>query len=153
MLVCKKCGYKQTDEEVVKHLRKKHLHVEDHDIPYYCGACLDTASDDEYNEMIASMNNPKFERNVSAIKDALETSVSYDEWAAKEYGENSIDYIDTAYNLASCGIVKDANLVGDILDEIEAVADQYSTTIGSVFIKQKINDIRDRYGIKKHDAE
>ena len=90
MLVCKKCGYKQTDEEVVKHLRKKHLHVEDHDIPYYCGACLDTASDEEYNEMIASMNNPKFERNVSAIKDALETSVSYDEWAAKEYGENKI---------------------------------------------------------------
>ena len=55
MLVCKKCGYKQSNEEPVKVMRERFKVCEDHDIPYYCGACLDTATDEEYNEMMAAM--------------------------------------------------------------------------------------------------
>ena len=43
-LVCKKCGYKQTDECVVQAMIKRFPKFEEHDIPYYCGACIDTAS-------------------------------------------------------------------------------------------------------------
>ena len=48
-LVCKKCGYKQHDEETIAELKKIFPDLEEHDIPYCCGACMDEVSeDDEY---------------------------------------------------------------------------------------------------------
>lgn len=54
-LVCKKCGYKQYDEECINAYKKASPEQETHDITYYCGACLDNASDDEYKSMIAEI--------------------------------------------------------------------------------------------------
>ena len=54
-LVCKKCGYKQYDAETIKYQKKIHRDIEEHDIPYYCGACLDEASEQEYIEMTQEM--------------------------------------------------------------------------------------------------
>lgn len=54
-LVCKKCGYKQHDEETIKYYSDIHLDNDIHDIPYYCGACLDNADEEEYEEMITEM--------------------------------------------------------------------------------------------------
>lgn len=55
-LVCKKCGYKQYDEDTIIEISKQFPECENHDIPYYCGACLDNASDSEYEEMVDEMN-------------------------------------------------------------------------------------------------
>ena len=38
-LVCKKCGYKQYDEETIKGYKEVYPTMEEHDIPYICGAC------------------------------------------------------------------------------------------------------------------
>jgi hypothetical protein len=38
-LVCKKCGYKQYDEETIKAYKEVSPTMEEHDIPYICGAC------------------------------------------------------------------------------------------------------------------
>lgn len=46
-LVCKKCGYKQYDDETVTELKKIFPKMDEHDIPYYCGACMDE-DDEEY---------------------------------------------------------------------------------------------------------
>ena len=54
-LVCKKCGYKQTDEDTVCELTKRFPELEEHDIPYYCGACMDKASEQEYIDMEQEM--------------------------------------------------------------------------------------------------
>lgn len=40
-LVCKKCGYKQHDEQTIKVFNEKYPNTCNHDIPYICGACLD----------------------------------------------------------------------------------------------------------------
>lgn len=55
-LVCKKCGYKQNDMKTIKILFKKFPQLEEHDIPYYCGACMDEASEQEYSYMEQKMN-------------------------------------------------------------------------------------------------
>ena len=54
-LVCKKCGYKQYDEETIEHQKKTFPDVEEHDIPYYCGACMDEAGEQERIEMEQEM--------------------------------------------------------------------------------------------------
>ena len=54
-LVCKKCGYKQTDKEIVSVMKEIFPSLEEHDIPYYCGACMDNASEQEYIEMEQEM--------------------------------------------------------------------------------------------------
>ena len=41
MLVCKLCGYKQYDEETIAAMKRKYPDMEEHDMPYYCGACMD----------------------------------------------------------------------------------------------------------------
>ncbi len=46
-LVCKKCGYKQYDQQTIDSLKERFPDIEEHDIPYYCGACQDAASEDE----------------------------------------------------------------------------------------------------------
>lgn len=46
-LVCKRCGYKQYDDATAAELKKIFPNLEEHDIPYYCGACMDE-DDDEY---------------------------------------------------------------------------------------------------------
>lgn len=51
-LVCKKCGYKQTESETIISFKKKFPGMSEHDIPYYCGACMDTATNEEYEEMM-----------------------------------------------------------------------------------------------------
>lgn len=38
-LICKKCGYKQYNEETIRKYKKKFPTEEEHDIPYVCGAC------------------------------------------------------------------------------------------------------------------
>ncbi len=144
-LVCKCCGYEQSDAQSIKYIKRRHPHVEEHDIPYYCGACLDNASEEEYDAMLLEMNNPAFEENKNELKQVLEKALSYDEWAGREYGEDRIDIDDTADNLASLGIVQDTTLANALLDEIENVVDKYNTTIGSFFIKQKIAELRQRY--------
>ena len=54
-LVCKKCGYKQHDEKTIEEMKCRFPELEDHDIPYYCGACMDAATDDEYISMDQEM--------------------------------------------------------------------------------------------------
>ncbi len=54
-LVCKKCGYKQTDEETLRELNKRFPELEEHDIPYYCGACMNEAGEQEYIDMEQEM--------------------------------------------------------------------------------------------------
>lgn len=54
-LVCKKCGYKQYDNETIKYYKDIHPDEDTHDIPYYCGACLDSATDEEYDNMVTEM--------------------------------------------------------------------------------------------------
>lgn len=40
-LVCKKCGYKQYDDATISAMQARYPGVEEHDIPYLCGACMD----------------------------------------------------------------------------------------------------------------
>ena len=147
MLISKKCGCHQEDEMTIKFMKRKWPHTEEHDIYYFCGACLDNATDEEYENMMKLMDNPRFNRTVKDLSEALDKSMSYDEWAGREYGEDKVDIDDTADNLAANGIVKDTALVSEIIDEIEEVVDKWNTTIGSIFIKKKLNEIRARYGI------
>ena len=57
-LVCKKCGYKDFYEPTVRAFKNrfKGKGLSTHDIPYFCGACQDNASDEEYYLMEAQMN-------------------------------------------------------------------------------------------------
>ena len=41
-LVCMYCGYKQHDEGTIRCFKKQYPGLEEHDIPYVCGACMDT---------------------------------------------------------------------------------------------------------------
>lgn len=59
MLICKICGYKQYDTETITVFQKRFPQEESHDIPYYCGACLDNASDTDYEQMIEEMEERK----------------------------------------------------------------------------------------------
>lgn len=54
-LICKCCGYKQTDDETIVSMKKRFPNKEVHDIPYYCGACMDNANEDEYDNMTYEM--------------------------------------------------------------------------------------------------
>lgn len=56
-LVCKKCGYKQGDDETISVFKKKFPNTEMHDIPYYCGACMDNANAEEYEFMQTQMKS------------------------------------------------------------------------------------------------
>ena len=62
------------------------------------------------------------------------------------HSDNCIDDMDI-FVLIENGIVKDATIVSELVDEIEEVVDKWNTTIGTVFIKKKLNEIRARYGI------
>lgn len=55
-LVCKKCGYKQSDSESIYWMQKRFPDMAEHDIPYYCGACQDEADDEEYRHMQLQMH-------------------------------------------------------------------------------------------------
>ena len=44
-LVCMYCGYKQYDEGTILCFKKQYPGLEEHDIPYVCGACMDTGHD------------------------------------------------------------------------------------------------------------
>jgi len=57
-LVCKKCGYKMSYEPTVMDFKNRFRGkgLSTHDIPYFCGACQDNASDEEYFFMEAQMN-------------------------------------------------------------------------------------------------
>ena len=148
MLICKKCGHKLSDEQTIKYFKKKFRFVEEHDIPYYCGACLDNASDEEYDEMCAAMDNQEFMNAVMDLKEDLNNAISYDEWAGREYGESRIDVDDTAYELAALGYKKEETIVKSILQELSEVVEEYPTTIGSVMINKKISEIKSKYRIE-----
>lgn len=51
-LVCKKCGYKQYDDETIENMKKQFPDYAEHDIPYYCGACIGHMTEEEYRNMI-----------------------------------------------------------------------------------------------------
>ena len=55
-LVCKKCGYKQSDWQTIFYMKKRFPNEAEHDIPYYCGACQDEADDEEYRHMQLQMH-------------------------------------------------------------------------------------------------
>lgn len=55
-LICKACGYRQSEEETVTAFKRRFPKTEEHDIPYYCGACQDNATDGEYGRMMAEMD-------------------------------------------------------------------------------------------------
>ena len=44
-LICKTCGFKQYDTSTIEVYRSEHPGVEEHDIPYCCGACQDNSND------------------------------------------------------------------------------------------------------------
>ena len=56
-LVCKKWGYKQHDDATIAVMKSRFSELEEHDIPYFCGACMDKATDEEYEEYLAEMLN------------------------------------------------------------------------------------------------
>lgn len=45
-------------------------------------------------------------KEVSELANELDKLISYDEWAAREYGNVSVDLYDTAYNLIKAGYRK-----------------------------------------------
>lgn len=63
-LVCKKCGYEQSDNDTILASKIKFPGYAEHDIPYYCGACLDNATDEEYENMMTETEGNK---NASVI--------------------------------------------------------------------------------------
>lgn len=54
-LVCKICGYKQNDTETLSTLLVRFPGLEEHDIPCYCGACMDKANEQERVNMEQEM--------------------------------------------------------------------------------------------------
>lgn len=50
--------------------------------------------------------NKKKEQTIQEIEDDLRKLISYDEWAAREYGEEKVDLYDTAINLYNAGYRK-----------------------------------------------
>lgn len=74
-LVCKRCGYKQSDEDTINTLKSHFPSMETHDIPYYCGACMDYANDDERAEMeqkMSGLSDPQIaETDVSNIRELI----------------------------------------------------------------------------------
>ena len=71
-LVCKVCGYEQTDEETLKVFKQRFPDMEEHDIPYYCGACLDNATDEEYEQMLDDMKPQSEEHNSNELIASVE---------------------------------------------------------------------------------
>lgn len=51
-LVCKVCGYKQYDNETIQEFKKIYPDMEEHDIPYICGACMDSDLEEKIKEDI-----------------------------------------------------------------------------------------------------
>lgn len=75
-LICKCCGYKQTEDETIIEMKKRFPNVAEHDIPYYCGACLDNVTDDEYQDMIDEMEGDEDTPVIVVnIKDGLLKSI------------------------------------------------------------------------------
>lgn len=58
-LICKNCGYKQLDEDTIKEMKQRFPGIPEHDIPYYCGACQDTADEETYDDMVYEMEGDK----------------------------------------------------------------------------------------------
>ena len=55
-LICKKCGYKQNDVDCIESFKHRFPHLDEHDIPYYCGSCQDNATNEEYDKMMRETN-------------------------------------------------------------------------------------------------
>lgn len=70
-LVCKNCGYKQYDIDTIKKARERFPDMSEHDIPYFCGACLDGSSDEEYESMMALMRREMPTENESDYRYVL----------------------------------------------------------------------------------
>lgn len=155
MLICKKCGYKQNDFDTINFIKKRFLNIDEHNIPYYCGACVDNATNEEYENMMAEMENPEFVEAVKTIASDLGYAVSYDEWAAREYGECNIDIDDTARNLAEMGYrkIQDGyrkeedtineilHLIDDIFDNSNAGIINIRTSVGArIAIQQALQN-------------
>jgi len=58
-LVCLACGYKQYDMQTILEFRKRFPGLEDHDIPYYCGACQDNAGEELWAQMLDEMRSSR----------------------------------------------------------------------------------------------
>ena len=77
-LVCKKCGYKQYDEVTIEYQKKIFPDIEEHDIPYYCGACMDNAISDEYLIMMQEMSGLKCPLGGDENNDCADCAYSHD---------------------------------------------------------------------------
>lgn len=63
-LLCNKCLYMQRDLTTIISLRRRFPELKlISEIPYYCGACQDTATDEEFDEMQAKMRCDQDEKN------------------------------------------------------------------------------------------
>lgn len=52
------------------------------------------------------MANKKKEQMILEIEEDLRKIIDYDEWSAREYGEERVDYYTTAINLYNAGYRK-----------------------------------------------
>ena len=78
VLVCKKCGFKQSHYETVLEMKERFPDLETHDIPYYCGACMDTAISYEYLDMMHEMSGLKCPLGGDETNDCADCAYSCD---------------------------------------------------------------------------
>lgn len=92
-----------------------------------------------------------FEREVLELSNELEELISYDEWAAREYGSTSVDHYDTAYNLIKAGYRKRARMFFDtehrqilteteLLNEFVKLSQENPTEYGNITFGQYLNN-------------
>ena len=92
-----------------------------------------------------------FEREVLELSNELDKLISYDEWAAREYGSTSVDCYDTAYNLIKAGYRKRTRMFFDIetmevitedvlKETLEELKECDPDTYGDITIGQYINN-------------
>jgi uncharacterized Zn finger protein len=54
-LMCEVCGYREYDHEIVRSMKRKFKGVKTDNIPYFCDACLDVVSEEEYYDLMKAM--------------------------------------------------------------------------------------------------
>lgn len=92
-----------------------------------------------------------FEKEVLELSNELDKLISYDEWAAREYGSTSVDHYDTAYNLIKAGYRKRTRKFFDIetreiiteevlAETLEALKECDPETYGDITLGQYINN-------------
>lgn len=97
-LVCKKCGYKQYDEEIIRNYKGKFPTEKEYDIPYVCGACMNNEEDiknDIENVLRQMCFGRSREWSESMVNRIYNTNVIYDK-CIEDYIDVDQDIIVTA---------------------------------------------------------